>query len=72
MATSIGRRKPKDVVFGDDLTIEWRDGEVSHYPFFGLRDVCPCAGCVHQFERSQSTRYTGAKSALTFFAPPCG
>ena len=49
MATSIGRRKPKDVVFGDDLTIEWRDGEVSHYPFFGLRDVCPRAGCVDEF-----------------------
>ena len=48
MATSIGRRKPKDVVFGDDLTIEWRDGEVSHYPYFGLRDVCPCAGCIDE------------------------
>ena len=48
MPTALSKRKPKDVVFGDDLTIEWRDGEVSHYPNFGLRDVCPCAGCIDE------------------------
>ena len=48
MALDIKKRKPRDVVFADDLTIEWRDGVVSHYPFFALRDACPCASCIDE------------------------
>lgn len=45
---NIAQRRPRDVVFADDLTVEWRDGMVAHYPFFYLRDVCPCASCVDE------------------------
>ena len=48
MALSIKKRKPRDIVYADDLTIEWGDGVVAHYPFFYLRDVCPCASCVDE------------------------
>lgn len=48
MALDLARRKPKDILYGEDLTIEWSDGVVAHYPFFYLRDVCPCAGCVDE------------------------
>ena len=48
MALDIKKRKPRDIVFADDLTIEWRDGVVSHYPFLALRDACPCASCVDE------------------------
>lgn len=48
MALALNKRRPKDIVFADDLTIEWRDGVVAHYPFFFLRDVCPCASCVDE------------------------
>jgi DUF971 family protein len=48
MALDIKKRKPRDIVYADDLTIEWRDGVVSHFPFFALRDSCPCASCVDE------------------------
>jgi ATP-binding protein involved in chromosome partitioning len=48
MALELSKRKPKDIVFGDDLTIEWKDGAISHFPLFGLRDACPCAACVEE------------------------
>lgn len=48
MALGISKRRPKDVVYADDLLIEWRDGVVGHYPFFYLRDVCPCASCIDE------------------------
>jgi len=48
MATKLAQRKPKDIVFGEDLAIEWRDGTVAHYPYFSLRDACPCASCVDE------------------------
>lgn len=48
MPNNIVNRKPRDVVFADDLTVEWRDGMIAHYPFFYLRDVCPCASCVDE------------------------
>jgi DUF971 family protein len=48
MALELAKRKPRDVIFADDLTIEWKDGTVSHFPFFALRDACPCAGCVDE------------------------
>ncbi len=48
MALDIKKRKPRDIVFADDLTIEWRDGVVSHYPFLALRNSCPCASCVDE------------------------
>jgi len=41
-------KKPKDILFAEDLTIEWRDGVIAHYPFFYLRDICPCAKCVDE------------------------
>lgn len=48
MALAIAKRKPKDIVYAEDLTIEWRDGVVAHYPFFYLRDMCPCASCIDE------------------------
>jgi len=48
MALEIGKNKPRDIVYADDLTIEWRDGTQAHYPFVALRDACPCAGCVDE------------------------
>jgi len=48
MALELAKRKPADVLFQDDLTIVWRDGLSSRYPFFVLRDACPCAGCVDE------------------------
>jgi DUF971 family protein len=48
MALAGNKRKPKDVVYQDDLTVEWRDGVVAHYPFLYLRDVCPCASCINE------------------------
>ncbi|MDH4248776.1 MAG: DUF971 domain-containing protein [Deltaproteobacteria bacterium] len=44
----LNEKKPKDILFAEDLTIEWRDGAVAHYPFFYLRDICPCAKCVDE------------------------
>ncbi len=48
MTAEFRKRKPRDVVFAEDLTREWRDGVVSHFPFITLRDVCPCAACVDE------------------------
>jgi DUF971 family protein len=48
MALEFNRRKPKDIVYADNLRIEWRDGAVSTYPFKSLRESCPCAGCVDE------------------------
>jgi DUF971 family protein len=48
MALEINKRKPRDIVFADDLTIEWKDGTVSHFPFTALRNACPCAGCIDE------------------------
>ena len=48
MALAISQRRPKDILYADDLTIEWRDGLIAHYPFFFLRDVCPCAQCIDE------------------------
>lgn len=53
MALEMAKRKPRDIVFADDLMVEWKDGTVSRYPFLALRDVCPCAQCVDEI--------TGAK-----------
>ena len=48
MALNIANHKPKDIVFSDGLTVEWKDGLVSHYDPFPLRDACPCAGCIDE------------------------
>ncbi|MCZ6556300.1 MAG: DUF971 domain-containing protein [SAR324 cluster bacterium] len=48
MALDLKKRKPRDIVYADDLKIEWRDGVISHYPFLTLRDACPCASCVDE------------------------
>jgi DUF971 family protein len=48
MALNVNKRKPKDIVYADDLTIEWKDGAVTKFPFFALRDGCPCAACVDE------------------------
>lgn len=48
MASGIAKRRPRDVVFAEDLTITWRDGVVAHYPYPYLRDICPCATCVDE------------------------
>ena len=48
MALALDKRRPKDIVYADDLTIVWRDGVVAHYPFLFLRDGCPCASCVDE------------------------
>ena len=48
MALNLNKRKPKDIVYADDLTIEWKDGAVTRFPLFALRDSCPCAACVDE------------------------
>lgn len=48
MTMALAKRKPRDVVFADDLMITWRDGTVGHFPFLSLRDLCPCAQCVDE------------------------
>ena len=48
MASDPARRKPKDILFGDDLAIQWKDGTETRYPLFALREACPCAGCVDE------------------------
>ena len=48
MALNVNKRKPKDIVYADDLTIEWKDGAVTKFPFFELRNSCPCAACVDE------------------------
>jgi DUF971 family protein len=48
MALNLKRRRPADITFADELVIDWGDGLVVHYPFFALRDACPCAGCVDE------------------------
>lgn len=46
--SDIKRRKPHDITWEHDLTIEWRDGVVVHYPYVFLRESCPCASCVDE------------------------
>jgi len=52
MGLQIGQKlagkKAKDVVYAEDLAIEWGDGITAHYPFFYLRDICPCANCIDE------------------------
>ena len=48
MLNELARRKPKDILFGEDLRIEWKDGVESRYPLFALRNACPCAACVDE------------------------
>jgi DUF971 family protein len=48
MAGDFKKRRPRDITYDQDLTVEWRDGVVSHYPFRSLRDACPCASCVDE------------------------
>ena len=42
---------------GEGVTIEWKDGHLSHYTFPYLRDACPCALCDD--ERTKSGRKPG-------------
>lgn len=40
--------KPADVKVDRQtrqMIIRWNDGEVCHYPFDGLRAICPCVEC---------------------------
>ena len=48
MELNLNKRKPKDIVFDQDLKIEWKDGSESVFPYFNLRDACPCATCVDE------------------------
>jgi DUF971 family protein len=48
MALNLRKNKPRDIVYADDLTVEWNDGAVGHYPFVDLRNACPCAACVDE------------------------
>ena len=48
MALKINKRKPRDIVYAEDLAIEWADGVTSRHPFVALRDACPCAACVEE------------------------
>ncbi|MBF0279376.1 MAG: DUF971 domain-containing protein [SAR324 cluster bacterium] len=48
MAKKLKRRKPETILVRNDLYILWKDGHESNYPFFMLRDGCPCASCVDE------------------------
>jgi DUF971 family protein len=40
------RLEPKDVqLIGNELAIQWNDGEESYLPLEFLRRACPCAAC---------------------------
>ncbi|KAK3584135.1 hypothetical protein CHS0354_035215 [Potamilus streckersoni] len=42
------RPAPKDIRFGNKLTIVWNNGPEKHYDYFQLRYYCPCAACVDE------------------------
>ena len=48
MSDALKRRKPETILVASDLYILWKDGHESHFPFFPLRDACPCANCVDE------------------------
>ncbi|MGH9489769.1 MAG: gamma-butyrobetaine hydroxylase-like domain-containing protein [Terriglobales bacterium] len=37
-----------DISLSEGVTIEWRDGHVSHYGIRYLRSRCPCATCTEK------------------------
>ena len=48
MALNLANKKPKDILYAEDLAIDWGDVPVVHYPYLFLRDLCPCAECVDE------------------------
>jgi len=47
------------------VTIVWKDGHTSVYPFTMLRRECPCADCAHKRERPrEETAPAGAAGGL--------
>lgn len=62
MAQSLKRRKPETILIRNDLYVLWKDGHESHYPFFMLRDACPCASCIDEI--------TGEKRLKSSDIPP--
>ena len=64
MSNPIKRRKPETILVQNDLYILWRDGHESRYPFFRLRDMCPCASCVDEMTGEKTLRTTDIPSDI--------
>lgn len=56
-----------DISLSEGVTIEWRDGHVSHYGIRYLRSRCPCATCTEKHgpksARGQVPREAGEAGA---------
>jgi DUF971 family protein len=60
------RKKPIDVkvhvTTGEGVEVTWSDGHTSRYPFYYLRDLCPCALCNDEREKKARLRASPAAS----------
>ena len=63
-----------DQTGGTGVTVDWRDGHRSHWPFRWLRDACPCATCIEAREAEGRAPGVGRPQPTTLLpmyqAPP--
>ena len=64
MSNPLKRRKPETILARDDLYILWKDGHESRYPFFMLRDSCPCASCIDEMTGEKTLKTTEIPSNI--------
>lgn len=63
MASSQPKAVRVNISTGTGLEVDWADGHPSHYKFQYLRDVCPCATCDDEREKSGSAPDEAPKAA---------
>jgi DUF971 family protein len=67
------RKKPMDVkvhvTTGEGVEVTWSDGHLSRYPFPYLRDLCPCALCNDEREKSARVGSSTGGAVLPMFKP---
>jgi len=67
------RKKPMDVkvrvTTGEGVEVTWSDGHLSRYPFHYLRDLCPCALCNDEREKSARVGASAGGAVLPMFKP---
>ena len=49
-----------------EVTIEWSDGDETHYTAAGLRRRCPCAGCIDEWTGKKTLDENTVPDDLTF------